>query len=66
METNNNYGPVIETEGELKHSDYISHPRINYEHLSRVLEVKHRIDGMIPTMYLTRFLKYTPGHDDCY
>ena len=66
MKPNNNNGPVIETEGELKHSDYISHPRINYEHLSRVLEVKHRIDGMIPTMYLTRFLKYTPCHDDCY
>ena len=60
MKPNNNTEQVIENEGELKHSDYIQLPRLNYEHLSRVLEVKHRIDGMIPTMYLTRFLKHTP------
>ena len=59
MKPNNNTEQVIENEGELKHSDYIQLPRINYEHLSRVLEVKHRIDGIIPSMYLTRFLKHT-------
>ena len=66
MKPNNNTEQVIKNEGELKHSDYISLPRINYGHLSRVLEVKHRIDGIIPSMYLTRFLKHPPDQDDCY
>ena len=36
METNNNNGPVIETEGELKHSDYISLPRIK-RHTKKII-----------------------------
>ena len=42
---------TLTNEGELKHSDYIQLPRINYEHLSKVLEVKHRNE--IKTKYKT-------------
>lgn len=43
--------------GELQNSDYISKPRINYEHLAKVIEAKNQIEGRMSNHIFTRLAR---------